>query len=254
LPRNRWPRLIPFASQSAYRRKWRRLRAKQLVAAITRGRVLAGPFAGMRYVGQAVGSAWCPKLLGTYELEIHAAIGAAIALSPDVVVNLGAAEGYYAIGLARALPAATIIAYEARESSHALIHRLAARNDVLRQIEVRGCAMPEQLQRDLSTANHPLVVCDVDGGELALLDPDAATALARSAILVELHDVLTGQPIAAEIRRRFAPTHQIIEFASRARTAADLPASVRLPRRLVKIALSERAPDSETWFWMRPRA
>lgn len=252
-PQRHWPRLVPFASQSGYRRKWRRLRAKQLVAAITGGRVLAGPFAGMRYVGQAVGSAWCPKLLGTYELEIHAAIEDAIALSPDVVVNLGAAEGYYAVGLARALPAAKIIAYEARGQFHSLIYRLAARNGVQSQCAVRGCATPEQIEADLRQADRPLVVCDVDGGEFALLDPKTAPALGCSAILVELHDILTGQPITAAIRRRFAPTHEITEFASRARTAADLPGGVRLPRRLVKIALAERAPDSETWFWMRPR-
>jgi predicted O-methyltransferase YrrM len=245
--------LASFATQSAYRRKWRRLRAKQIVAAASGGRVMAGPFAGMRYVGRAVGSAWCPKLLGTYELEIHSAVRAAIELSPDRVANLGAAEGYYAVGVARALPDARIVAYEAREASHSLIRRLAARNDVLSRIDIRGCASAEQLEIDLRDAERPLVVCDVDGGELALLDPEGAPSLRRCAILVELHDALTGQPISAEIRRRFEPTHDIAEFASRPRSEVDLPEGVRLPHRLVKIALAERDRQSETWFWMRPR-
>jgi hypothetical protein len=252
-PGRRWPRLLAFASRADYRRKWRRLRAKEYVVAITRGRVLGGPFAGMRYVGRAVGSAWCPKLLGTYELEIQAAVENAIGWRPDVVVNLGAAEGYYAVGLARRLLETKIIAYEACGQFHSLIGRLAARNGVAARCEVRGTATLAELEVDLATADRPLVVCDVDGAELALLDPDAAPTLRRAAILVELHDVLTGQPIAEEIRGRFAATHDIEEFKSRRRTAADLPEGVRLPHRMVKIALAERDPDSEEWFWMRPR-
>lgn len=32
--------------------------------------VLSGPFTGMKYVSQSVGSMWWPKILGTYELEL----------------------------------------------------------------------------------------------------------------------------------------------------------------------------------------
>jgi hypothetical protein len=37
---------------------------------ITGGTIIAGPFAGMRYIREATGSAFGPKLLGTYEKEI----------------------------------------------------------------------------------------------------------------------------------------------------------------------------------------
>jgi predicted O-methyltransferase YrrM len=191
--------------------------------------------------------------LGTYELEIRAAVEEAIDYRPDVVINLGAAEGFYAVGLARALPDANVIAYEAGEPFHTLIRRLAERNHVGQRCEIRGLATLKQLETDLSPARRPLVVCDVDGAEMLLLNPNAVPSLRRAAILVELHDALTGQPIAAEIRRRFAATHDIAEFTSRARTAADLPEGVRLPHRLIKIALAERGPEPQEWFWMRPR-
>lgn len=41
-----------------------------LVQRLTRNEVVAGPFTGMKYPGKSVGSAYCPKLLGTYELEL----------------------------------------------------------------------------------------------------------------------------------------------------------------------------------------
>ena len=40
----------------------------------------AGPFAGMRYIRNAVGSAYVPKLLGMYERELNRVVEKAFAL------------------------------------------------------------------------------------------------------------------------------------------------------------------------------
>ena len=57
------------------------------------GVVRAGPFAGLRYpVAQAAGSSLAPKLLGTYELEIHDFVESAIKKRPTRIVNIGAGE------------------------------------------------------------------------------------------------------------------------------------------------------------------
>ncbi len=62
--------------------------------------IFSGPFAGMAYVARAVGSAVVPKLVGSYEQELHGVL-ADIAQTPYmVVVDVGCAEGYYAVGLA----------------------------------------------------------------------------------------------------------------------------------------------------------
>src|ERR671916_736294 len=60
--------------------------------------VVAGPFAGPAYPdwGIAHVDLFAPKLLGCYELELHEALKDAIAAAPDLVVNIGAADGYYA--------------------------------------------------------------------------------------------------------------------------------------------------------------
>ena len=74
--------------------------ANRLLAA-SRATVQTGPFAGMKYVCQSTG-ALCPKLLGCYESELHPAIAKAISRQPKNIINVGCAEGYYAIGMARA--------------------------------------------------------------------------------------------------------------------------------------------------------
>src|SRR5437016_2600251 len=62
--------------------------------------VQSGPFAGMLYVNQAVGSAHVPKLLGSYEAELHEIMRSVLTENYATIVDVGCAEGYYAIGLA----------------------------------------------------------------------------------------------------------------------------------------------------------
>src|SRR5215813_4226420 len=69
-------------------------------------RVLTGPFKGMIVTDQPNwddGNSTL-KLLGCYEHELWDAIELAITRKPSAVINIGCAEGYYAIGLARRLP------------------------------------------------------------------------------------------------------------------------------------------------------
>src|SRR5262245_41340678 len=67
--------------------------------------VQRGPFAGMVYPDHAaVGSTLYPKLLGSYERELHQTVDDIVRLGYDTVVDIGAAEGYYAVGLAMKMP------------------------------------------------------------------------------------------------------------------------------------------------------
>src|SRR3990172_3223867 len=85
-------------------------------------RVASGPFQGMRYVGKAVESAFFPKLMGTYEKELHGIWYRQIAAaSSRWVVNIGAAEGYYAVGLLFSKATTTIICFEESAVGQSLI-------------------------------------------------------------------------------------------------------------------------------------
>jgi len=66
--------------------------------------VASGPFRGMRYVARAYHSAYHAKLLGTYEMELHGIVEELCRETPGIIVDVGAAEGYYAVGLAMRLP------------------------------------------------------------------------------------------------------------------------------------------------------
>jgi predicted O-methyltransferase YrrM len=73
----------------------------------------------MHYTENSQGSCYIPKLLGVYERELHDVLENLIAWGPDLVIDAGAAEGYYAVGLARRLPQSRIMAFEMEEGGRA---------------------------------------------------------------------------------------------------------------------------------------
>src|SRR5579862_7706064 len=53
------------------------------------GCVIDGPFRGMRYLDLSYGSAFLPKILGCYELEVSQFLEKWCEAPPDVVVDIG---------------------------------------------------------------------------------------------------------------------------------------------------------------------
>jgi hypothetical protein len=192
--------------------------------------------------------------LGTYEKELHAIIDEILAEHFDAIIDIGAAEGYYAVGLARSSPSPRgVIAFEAQEQGRQLLQELAARNSV-KNVDIREACDVIGLEEALAGGHQKLIICDVEGFEAELLDPDRVPSLLQSSILVELHDS-PGAPVSDIIRQRFSHSHRIEEVLSVHRTWEDFPAknlfARLLPRYLALRAMNEARP-LQKWFWMRP--
>jgi hypothetical protein len=135
----------------------------------TRGMIASGPFAGMEFVVKGSWGNVGPMLVGCYEREIHRAVEAAISRSPRTVVVVGAAEGYYAVGLARRLPSANVVAVDIDPLARVICAEVAIRNGVEGRVEIREACH----WNDLEALAGPitLVICDSEGFEVELLDP-----------------------------------------------------------------------------------
>lgn len=232
------------------RRRGRRARVARQVAEATSGTVQRGPFAGMTYPAAAsAGSTLGPKLLGTYELEIHPWLEAAIARAPSRVVNPGAGEGYYAVGLALRLPGAIVRAFESDAHARELCRAMAVANGVAGRVSVGGFCGQREL-RD-SVSEPALVVCDIEGGEMELLDPERVPGLRSCEIIVEIH----GRRSAGRgILDRFRDTHEGESVRFRRRAAGDAGTAVDMPRRDLAIAVDERRRHGLEWLHLVPRA
>ncbi len=187
----------------------------------TAGAVKAGPFRGMRYVREAANSSLVPKLLGTYECELFPHVERLAQSPPPLLVDVGCAEGHYAVGFAMRCASMTVVAFDRDPRAQCLIGELARLNHVSSRLEVRGACSPDALQ-DAFIGRKALVICDVEGYEATPLDPELVPALASATILVEVHDGLVhgaGDLVA----NRFTTTHGITRIAAVPRTPAECP-------------------------------
>lgn len=210
--------------------------------------VAAGPFAGMRYLDAASGSALGPKLAGTYELEIADTLEAAIAEEPTLVLNAGCAEGYYAIGLLKRLPAARCIAWDRSEQARGRTEQLASINGVAERLELRAEATATAIQDCLGDAQRVLIICDIEGGELEVLDPTEAPQLRRcTTIIAELHEHLRPG-LTGMLTERFKPSHHVELINSRPRRREDIPDEVREHLHDWRSAIDERRLTEQQWM------
>lgn len=191
----------------------------------------------MEYVDAASSSALLPKLVGSYEAELHASIERAIETGYTTVVDIGAAEGYYAVGLALRLPGARIFAFDSDDSARTLCSEMATLNGVADQLTILGSCDPESLSRVMT--QDALVICDCEGYEYELLDPVKVPALRDADLIVEVHDFMDAR-ITPTLIERFRSTHAISRHAPAPRDPENYSPLDLFPAAERRLAVEER--------------
>lgn len=210
-----------------------------------------GPFAGMTYPKEAVGRAsnLGAKLLGSYEYELGQIIEELIAEQFNTILNVGAGEGYYAVGFAGRCPESVVIAYEIDRGQRRLCRRLALANGVSNRVRLRGACRLEEI--DGKDVGRLLVLCDCEGCELALLRPDRYPLLRTSTLLVELHDSV-DPTLSRQILTRFDGTHDVEVIFAEERDATKYGDLAGMPKAVAQLVTFERNPPA-SWGLFRPR-
>ena len=219
--------------------------------------VLHGPFTGLRYPEHLALTieAYSAKLLGTYEDELHDTVERLVKTEPVTVVNVGASDGYYAVGLARRLPGAVVHAFDTNRAHHPVLQAIAAENEVSDQLRIGGECDPRTLEGVLRASDADrgaLIVCDCEGCETAVLDPSAAPSLAAASLLIECHDLI-HEGITSTLQRRFEPTHDLELISTRPRWICEHPELSFLPVVTQIMAIHEFREGPMHWLVARPR-
>jgi hypothetical protein len=209
-------------------------------------RVLAGPFAGMALPAD---NSWrdgdfMPKLIGSYESNLREALVQAVARDPATVINVGCAEGYYAVGLARMLPKATVYAFDIDPQACGICSGAAAENGVGARLVVGGRCTTEHLSKILELSGRTLLVLDCEGAERELLDPAKVPALSRCDMIVETH----GSDIVSELEARFRPTHIVSRIAQGGRDPNELAPLRSLAEPDRWLLVDEGRPEAMMWL------
>lgn len=136
------------------------------------------------------------KIFGLYE---HVVVEKISELGPfNDVINIGAADGYFSLGLLKAGLAQRSICFEMTEAGRAAILRNAQRNGLADRVIILGRADASIAQHLAPTGFRParaLVLCDIEGAEFEVLSADFLRVLEGATLIVELHDrIHSGRP------------------------------------------------------------
>ena len=213
--------------------------------------IWGGPFAGMDYVDAATEGALIPRLIGTYESELHPHLAAFAAEGLDCVIDVGCAEGYYAVGLARMMPGVEVHAFDIDANARRYCADLAARNGVTDRVIIGGEFKPDGFEA--YAGKRVLVLVDTEGAEVDILQPALSPALAGMNIIVETHNVYRQQALETMIER-FSPTHDIVRVDQQPK-AFDMPPFLKTMTHLDQLlAVWEWRQQPTPWLVMRPKA
>lgn len=245
--------------------RWAMTPRWQTAAAIVRtaadGKVMSGPFKDMKVALSPVSNRnLLGYLLGTQEIELWDVVERIIATNYKTLVNVGVADGYYAIGFARRMPSLQVVGFEGLAYHHPLVKAAAKENGVAARIRLEGFCLPADLARELSdcASNKTLVLADIEGGEKDLLDPAVIPALRNADMLIETHDCF-APGCTASLLQRFAETHHVLRIKTRKRTLEDFPRdkvgwlSSAMPKTALGL-MDERRVENQEWLYLTTKA
>ncbi len=219
-------------------------------------RVRHGVFSGMKFPSaESASGALIPKLLGSYERELHPLLERLRSQDYSEIVDIGCAEGFYAVGLARLFPKAKVYAYDTNSEAVRLCRLMARENGVEDRLFTGSFCDARTLQ-ELPLTRRALVVSDCEGYEKHLFTPETVRRLATHDVLIEVHDMVDIE-ISQRLVAVFKDTHQmeIITSVDDIKKAQQYEYPELAPYSLAerKVLLNEWRASAMEWFYCFPR-
>jgi hypothetical protein len=160
---------------------------------------------------KSAGSTLAPKLFGTYEAELHSIIEEICSNEYTTIIDIGCAEGYYAIGLAKRLPHATIYAYDIDERARKLCSQMAEINNVSHKVHIEGEFTLSNLGKIQCKDRKGFIISDCEGAEKNIFNPYSTNwnvLVENFDLLIEVHEFL-APGVTELLIKSFAPSHTI---------------------------------------------
>lgn len=249
--------IVQNADRLRFQRDWAihgvREALNRLAADLT---VRRGPFQGMRYPERtAVGSSFAPKLIGCYERELHPLFERIVTRPYRTIIDVGCAEGYYAVGLALRIPHAIVHAYDTDPLARGQCRKMAELNGVADRVIIGKTFTADDLFK-FEFRGPGLIICDCEGYEKELFSQAAVDRLGDQDVLIEAHDFLDPQ-ITPQLKAGFAPTHDIEAIPSvddyHKSRAYNYPELQGYSIDLRRILLGEYRIANMEWLFMTPK-
>ena len=173
-------------------------------------RVQRGLCAGLQFPPErSAFSTVAPMLLGIYERPLQdRLLELTQTRNYDTIVDVGAADGFYAVGLALRCPAARVIACDTEPIAQRASRAMAELNGVSSRFEMRGHMDAQSLPAVVRDARRALILSDCERYEKQLFPAGSGEALARHDVVIETHDQL-DYSISPHLKSVFAKSHRV---------------------------------------------
>jgi hypothetical protein len=144
----------------------------------------------MNFIDSVSEGCYVPKLLGIYESELHEYINQIVLNKPDIFINVGSAEGYYAVGLKKLLPDTDVFAFDTDINAQEKCKELSIMNEV--------------------SINNKKVsfMCDIEGDESNLITEETIDMYSEIEVCIELHFNNNGKHNVELIPKMFQRSHK----------------------------------------------
>lgn len=167
-----------------------------------------GYFKGLNYPGfSSFGSSLFPKLSGSYESELFPFFKQMETKKYDIIMDIGCAEGFYAIGLALKHLSATVEAFDIEPEARRLCRMMAEVNNVTNQIIISNECTPAHV-KNIDTNLSTFIICDCEGYERTLFNEDNIKSLINADVLIELHPMHV-KDVKEYLLQLFDKTHHL---------------------------------------------
>jgi hypothetical protein len=233
--------------------KWRSVLIQNTLLQQSGTVVMQGPLQGMDFLPQSAEGCHIAKLLGCYEQPLQPHIEQAIQKQYATILNIGCAEGYYAVGMAKRMPGTRVLAHDLNPKAQEVFTALAQKNSVSDRVTIGGLFSPGDFAPH--AGQDVLLMCDIEGAERELLDPESAPALKGMDIIVESHECLIPG-ITQLLIDRFKDTHTItlVQDDGQRQLVSPPPWFLSLAHLDQLLATWEWRSGPTPWLVMKPKS
>ena len=175
--------------------------------------------------------------------------------SQDLLVDIGSADGYFAVGAMRANLFGSCICFERSEKGRAVLSENAKANKVADRLSILDAATPASLRSAIPSGRSGVILCDIEGAEFSVLDEDVLRHFAQMHVIIELHDFLIEDgPAQRDALVQRAEQVFTVEYLKRtAPPIYDFPELKAFDDNHRLLAFSEGRDTETDWLVLNPK-
>ena len=149
--------------------------------------VQSGIFKNLRYPKiYSYMSVIFPKLMGIYEKQLHKPISEFKKNNYHTIINIGAAEGYYAVGMALCFPQSKVAAIDINIDALNFLKKMSIINNTQDRVKIINSDAKIFLEK-IDPNQSYLVVCDCERCEFDIFSEKNIENLKKSDLIIEMH-------------------------------------------------------------------